>query len=323
MTEAQVENTWPTTLLLASPRGFCAGVIRAIDTLSVVQAQNPTNTTYSYHEIIHNTHVVGGFKQSGVKFVDEINQIPEGKTVVLSAHGVSPAIRKQAQNRGLRIVDATCPLVEKTHREALKYIRGNYTILYIGHAGHDETIGTLGEAPDKIKLIQTIRDATTIEVPDEEKVALITQTTLSQGETEEIRNILRKRFMKMVEPKQEDICYATQNRQDGVRRMVENGAQVVITVGSPNSSNSQRLREVTEDQGAIGILIDDASELDPSIFFGVNCVGLTAGASAPDDKFQKVVDWFKARGSINITGVVVADESRTIFTLPVQLRKSI
>lgn len=321
MTEVEIENNWPQTLLLPTPRGFCAGVRRAIGALKETQNKNQDRTVYAYHEIIHNTHVVKSFEETGTKFVNEINEIPVGETVVLSAHGVSPEIRDQVEQRRLNWVDATCPLVEKTHREVKRFIEENYTTIYIGHRGHDETIGTLGEAPDKIKLIQNLEDATAVEVSDPEKVALITQTTLSQDETAEIVRVLKAKFNSLVEPKQEDICYATQNRQDGVKEIIKKGAKVIVVVGSPNSSNSQRLKEVAESLGAKGYLVDDVSELDPSIFFGVNCAGLTAGASAPDEKFQEVVDWFRARGSNIIKEVAVADENRINFAPPIQLRK--
>lgn len=316
------DRSWPSKVLLASPRGFCAGVIRAVEALREFHKRNqkrePGSVTYSYHEIIHNTHVVREFEEAGVVFVDDIGDIPKGANVMFSAHGVSPEVRSQTQERRLNWVDATCPLVEKPHREIKKYAEEGYTILYIGHAGHDEAVGTIGEAPNNIKLIQTLEDAGRVTVSDKEKVALTTQTTLSLDDTARIRAVLKQRFPNIVEPRKQDICYATQNRQDGVKEMVERGAGVIIVVGSPNSSNSKRLREVAETTGAKTYFVDDAGGLEgkETEFLGTTVVGLTSGASVPEDKFQEVVAWFRERGSREFIQIVVEDESKIQFTPP-------
>lgn len=320
--ELSERELWPQTLLIASPRGFCAGVRRAIDALWEFHKRNqekdPGAITYSYHQIIHNTHVVREFENAGVMFVDDINEIPEGENVMFSAHGVSPEVRFQTEARGLTWIDATCPLVEKPHREIRKFVELGYTILYIGHAGHDETNGTIGEAPENMKLIQTVEDARDIKIKDPEKVALTTQTTLSIDDTAEIRQVLKERFPKIVEPPRSDICYATQNRQDGVKEMVGRGASVIVVVGSPNSSNSKRLAEVTESYGARAYFIDEVGELigKEGEFSGVSVIGLTSGASAPEDKLQEVVGWFRERGSKEILEIIVEDESKIAFAPP-------
>lgn len=306
---------WPTKVYLASPRGFCAGVVMAIETLKEVQRLNPDQTVYSYHEIIHNNHVVNDFEKSGVRFVNSVEEVPEGTPLVLSAHGVSPKIMDQAEQRRHRVIDATCPLVNKTHTEARRFLDEGRTVLYIGHAGHDETEGTLGFAPE-IKLIEKEEDIERIEVPDPEKVALITQTTLSMDDAAKIRSSILKRFPNLVEPSRLDICFATQNRQDGVKGMINMGAQAIVVCGSPTSSNSARLTEVALAYGAPSFLVDEASLLDPRNFTGFRIVGLTSGASAPEDKFLEVVDFFQSRGSLVETLKVTDDENNRTFALP-------
>lgn len=334
--QKQTNKSWPKKILIASPRGFCAGVERAIEVLERIQNANPNEQIYSYHQIVHNTHVVRRFEKSGVQFVDEMTQIPEGGTVVFSAHGVSPEVRRQTGERKLNWVDATCPLVEKPHREVKKYADQGYTILYIGHAGHDETIGTMGEAPEHMKLIETVEDAQSVQVENPEKLAVTTQTTLSLDDTAEIIAVLKKRFPAMIAPRSEDICYATQNRQDAVKEMVERGAQAIVIVGSSNSSNAHRMREVAErsllaqhypNQTSEGpsYLIDDVKELTDreSLFYGLEAVGLSSAASVSEDKFQEVVSWFRERGTELVEEVVVADESKIHFAPPQGLRVAI
>lgn len=328
------EKDWPEKILIASPRGFCAGVERAIEVLERIQNANPTEQIYSYHQIVHNTHVVHKFEKSGVQFVDDITEIPKGGTVVFSAHGVSPEVRGQTQERNLNWVDATCPLVEKPHREVKKYAGQGYTILYIGHAGHDETIGTMGEAPEHMVLIETVEDAQQVQVADPEKLALTTQTTLSLDDTAEIIAVLKERFPKMIVPRSDDICYATQNRQDAVKEMVQKGAKAIVIVGSSNSSNAHRMREVAErallahtmrnsgkSKGS-AYLIDDVKELTgrESLFYGLDAMGLSSAASVSEEKFQEVVSWFRERGTQFVEEVVVADESKIHFAPPQGLR---
>lgn len=310
----------PLKIFVANPRGFCAGVVRAVDALWDYHRQNqsdkPDAKTYSYHQIIHNTHIVRQFEQAGVVFVNDIAEIPEGSNLMLSAHGVTPEVIKQAEQRGLRLKDATCPLVDKTHREARRYLDEGMTVLLIGHPGHDETVGTLGYAPE-VKLIEKPEDVDNLQVPDPDKVALIMQTTLSMDDADAARKAVIGRFPNVVMPKVSDICYATQNRQDGVKTMVDKGAEIVVVVGSQNSSNSKRLAEVAMTAGVVrSYLIDDASELNPDWFVGAEAVGLTSGASAPEDKFQEVMAWFQQLGSTSVEEVTVADESRMSFSPP-------
>ncbi|MCL4513720.1 MAG: 4-hydroxy-3-methylbut-2-enyl diphosphate reductase [Candidatus Eremiobacteraeota bacterium] len=326
------DKRWPEKILLASPRGFCAGVDRAIDVLNRVQAADGGEQIYSYHQIVHNTHVVRKFEEQGVKFVEDISMVPQGKTVVFSAHGVSPEIRESTQKRELNWIDATCPLVEKPHREVKKFAEQGYTILYIGHAGHDETIGTMGEAPNHMILIETVEDAKNVQVPNPEKLALTTQTTLSLDDTAEIVAVLKARFPHLTAPRSEDVCYATQNRQDAVKAMVRKGAEAVVIVGSSNSSNAHRMREVAEQalkmkflgetKKGSAYLIDDVQELDgkESFFSHLNVVGLSSAASVSEEKFQEVVNWFKERGSRIVEEEVVADESKIHFASPQRLR---
>lgn len=328
------KESWPRKILIASPRGFCAGVERAIEVLERVQEANINKQIYSYHQIVHNTHVVRKFEKSGVRFVDDMTEIPEGGTVVFSAHGVSPEVRKETQERKLNWVDATCPLVEKPHREVKKYAEQGYTILYIGHAGHDETIGTMGEAPEHMRLIETVEDARRVHVADPEKLALTTQTTLSLDDTGEIVAVLKERFPNMIVPRSEDICYATQNRQDAVKEMVQKGAQAIVILGSSNSSNAHRMREVAQralsayyrnqsgNNRIPAYLIDDVKELtgQEALFHDLQAVGLSSAASVSEEKFEEVVSWFRERGTELVEEVVVADESKIHFAPPQGLR---
>ncbi len=289
-------------IILANPRGFCAGVHMAIDVVDQVLDLYPGQTIYVFHEIVHNKHVVGRFKDRGVVFVESLNEVPEGEIVIFSAHGVSPMVRQRAQNRGLIAIDATCPLVTKVHSEAIRYARQGYQILLVGHSRHQEVVGTRGEAPNAIKVVESVHDAQTIQVKDDTKLVYLTQTTLSTDDAYAIISELKKRFPKIKEPPGSDICYATTNRQHAVRQIAKQ-CDLVLVVGSDNSSNSVRLTEIAQHAGTPGYLVDDVSEIDPNWFKGASRVLLTAGASAPEDlvaeickalidRFQcKLIDW--------------------------------
>ena len=261
----------PVKLELVAPRGYCAGVDRAIETVErVLDELGPP--VYVRGEIVHNTHVVSSLREKGAVFVDDPREVPAGQTIILSAHGVSPEVRRIAAERDLRVIDATCPLVAKVHAEVRRFAGRGATVLLVGHADHDEVIGTRGEAPDAVILVEDIADAETVEVPDPSNVALTTQTTLSIDDTTAIVEVLKRRFPALVGPKTSDICYATQNRQDAVRSVVGDGADLVLVVGSRNSSNSMRMVEVARAAGSDAYLIDNASELDPG--------GSTGGAGS-------------------------------------------
>ncbi len=314
---------WPETVFKAVPNGQCAGVIRAIDGLHETVTKSPGQRVYGFHDIVHNTQVVGDFERKGVTFSDNLDEVPDGSTVMFSAHGVSPSVVREAQSRGMKIIDATCPLVDKVHREVEEYAKLGFTIILIGHKGHDEAIGTKGVAPEQTVLIETLEEAENLEVEDPEKVALTTQTTLSVEDTKAIREALIRKFPKLAEPKKSDICYATQNRQDAVKEMVRQGAQAVVVVGSPNSSNSNRLREVGDEtlrrrgRPEISVMIDDVKELDELAyqFEGLNIVGVTSGASVPSEKLNEVIEWFKKHGTQNVRDINLpnVDESRMRF----------
>ncbi len=266
-------------IILANPRGFCAGVNMAIAALDqCVEMFGPN--IYVYHEIVHNRYVVDRFTAMGVTFVDSVEEIPEGSILLYSAHGVSPEVRNASRTRNLMTIDATCPLVTKVHMEAIRYAKRGYHILLVGHEGHDEVIGTMGEAPQSITLVETPEEVDALSFPPDAKLALLTQTTLSVDEAERVISRLRERFPQIESPKKEDICYATTNRQDAVRQLAEH-ADLLIVLGSQNSSNSQRLREIGEQCGIPAFLIDGAEELQTDWFAGVETVLITAGASAP------------------------------------------
>lgn len=306
---AEQETPWPQKILLAKPRGFCAGVVKAVNELQIIvdanRAQDPIATTYAFHKIIHNKSVIEGFEQQGVRFVDNIEDIPDNESVIYSAHGVSPQVRAQAQRKGLKEYDTTCPLVESPHRRARRLAAEGYTMFYIGHAGHDEAVGVLGEAPDQMILVETVEDIvkTRLENPDLEKIAYLTQTTLSKDDTAPITAALEQTYPGILPPPKSDICYATLNRQHAVKAAINEGAEIIAVVGSQTSSNSKRLAEVAISTGKSlnrqirAFLVDEVAELDPKWFIGANIVGITAGASVPEDKFQEVVSWFKSRGS--------------------------
>lgn len=287
------KNNFPKKLLIASPRGFCSGVKKAIEILNNLIKENPGKTIYCYHQIVHNTFVVRDFEQRGVKFVDNLDEVPKNSILVFSSHGVSPEIRLKADDRRLTTVDATCPFVAKTHNEIKKNASDGVKIIYIGQIGHDEAIGATGEAPDSTIVISSIDDFPNLPYSPNDRIALITQTTLSFDETEKIKQALRKRFPKLIEPPKDDICQATQDRQNGVKEIVKKGAEVVIVLGSKNSSNSNRLKNIAEKAGAKAYLVDEISEVDPKILENVDCVGLTAGASLPENKITESIDWFK------------------------------
>ena len=273
-------------ILLVSPRGFCAGVNMAIEALERAIELFGT-PLYVFHEIVHNRHVVDRFREKGVVFVDHLHEVPSGSHLMYSAHGISPAVHKEAQQRNLHVVDATCPLVRKVHLEAIRFARLGYTIVLIGHRGHDEVVGTLGEAPEQITLVETLQDVDRLEVPDPNKVAYLTQTTLSVDDTREVIEALKKRFPKISGPDVKDICYATQNRQAAVRALAED-VQLILVVGARNSSNSNRLREIGEEMGVPTYLVEDASDLNHGWFEGVERVGVTAGASSPEQLVREL-----------------------------------
>lgn len=304
-------------VILANPRGFCAGVNMAIESLERALEMFGT-PIYVYHEIVHNRPVVDRFQKKGVVFVDAIDEIPMGATVLYSAHGVAPLIRKMSQERNLRAIDATCPLVTKVHKEAIRFAEEGYTILLIGHEGHDEVLGTMGEAPSHMILVQDLADALALQIPQETKLAYLTQTTLSVDESQGIIDALKKKYPGIVGPSKEDICYATQNRQEAVRELVSN-ADLVLVLGSQNSSNSNRLAELGRLKGAQSYLIDSVREIQPDWLKGVETVLVTAGASAPEDVVEECVEYLKNQFGAEVESKVVREE-HVHFPLPRELR---
>lgn len=300
----------PKKLLIASPRGFCAGVKRAITTLNEVIDKYPGQKIYCYHQIVHNNHVVKIFEEKGVRFIESLDEAPKGSILVFSSHGVSPAIRKQALSKNLKTIDATCPFVAKTHFEVKKYASDGLQILYIAQPNHDEAIGTSGEAPNSVHLITSLEEAEKLHLSPTDTVALVTQTTLSFDETEKLRQSLKEKFPNLLEAPRGDICMATQNRQAGVKEMVKKGAEIVIVLGSPKSSNSNKLKKVAEKEGAIAYLFDEIAELDPEILSRFTIVGLTGGASLPEEKIVEAIEWLKKHGITEVEEVIVADESQ-------------
>ncbi|MCI0492001.1 MAG: 4-hydroxy-3-methylbut-2-enyl diphosphate reductase [Planctomycetes bacterium] len=304
-------------VLLASPRGFCAGVNMAIESLDLA-LESLSPPIYVYHEIVHNKYVVDRFRRRGVTFVDNLADVPPGATLLFSAHGVSPEIRRIARERKLRAIDATCPLVTKVHLEAIKYAQAGYTILLIGHEGHDEVIGTMGEAPEAIVLVESPEDVAGLEVIDEGKVAYLTQTTLSVDDANRIIARLRERFPRIVSPPKEDICYATQNRQEAVSILARE-ADLAIVLGSQNSSNSQRLTELARERGIPAHLVDGPADLDPAWFGGVETVLVTAGASAPEEVVDQCLDWLREKFDAAIEPRSIREENVS-FPLPRELQ---
>lgn len=306
-------------VMLANPRGFCAGVYMAIDVVNRVLDLCPGEEIYVYHEIVHNKHVVDRFRGRGVTFVDALADVPEGAIVVFSAHGVSPEVQQQARDRNLTAIDATCPLVTKVHMEALRYSRKGYQILLIGHRGHDEVEGTIGHAPGDIVVVESPEEVKRLEVRDSDRLAYLTQTTLSLDDADRIISALRKRFPNIKAPPTDDICYATTNRQMAVRHLAPD-ADLVLVVGSRNSSNSVRLTEIAESLGTPGRLLDDKSELDAAWFEGVDAVLVTAGASAPEDLVRDIVAELVERFDASVQQFDVFSED-VEFSIPRSLKE--
>jgi len=307
-------------VLLASPRGYCAGVERAVET--VEQAlEHYGAPVYVRKQIVHNIHVVRDLEARGAIFVEEETEVPEGATVVFSAHGVAPTVHENSTQLGHNVIDATCPLVTKVHVQARRYAAEGYTIVLIGHEGHEEVVGTTGEAPDATVLVQTVAEAEALDLPPGARPAYVTQTTLSVDETGEIIKVLRRRFPDIRAPRKEDICYATSNRQWAVKEMLPE-IDLLLVIGSANSSNSNRLVETARALGTPAYLIDDESEIDSAWLDDVETVGITSGASAPEKLVNRVCDWFRARGVTNIEAYRLIDEDVT-FRLPVELRREL
>jgi 4-hydroxy-3-methylbut-2-enyl diphosphate reductase len=309
----------PRTILLAAPRGFCAGVDRAIKIVELaLEACGPP--VYVRHAIVHNTHVVADLEARGAVFVEETDEVPEGAIVVFSAHGVPPQVRERAGALGLRVLDATCPLVTKVHYEARNYAAQGYDIVLIGHAGHQEVVGTMGHAPDAIHLVETPEDIATLQIRDPDRIAYISQTTLSVDDANRVIGALKQRFPNARGPRGDDICYATQNRQDATRVLAQR-SDLVLVVGSQTSSNSKRMVEVALEHGAAARLIDDASALDPAWLTEVDTIGLTSGASAPDVLVSGVIAVLEAlpRGA-QVVPLEVVDEQMQ-FALPAAMQR--
>lgn len=301
---------------LAHPRGFCAGVDRAIDIVKLsLEIFGPP--VYVRHEIVHNHHVVNDLRARGAIFVEDLGEIPRGAVTIFSAHGVSPAVRQEAARRSLQVIDATCPLVTKVHLEAIQFARQGFHIALIGHRHHVEVEGTMGEAPDSMTLVETLEDVANMTVPDPEKVAVLTQTTLSLDDANHMVAALQQRFPGIRLPRSGDICYATTNRQAAVRRMAET-CDLILVIGSPTSSNSNRLVEVAISQGARSLLVDDSSQIRTEMLSGVRTLGITAGASAPENVVQEVLRWLQAHFEVDLEPLEVVSEEVS-FTIPKEL----
>jgi 4-hydroxy-3-methylbut-2-en-1-yl diphosphate reductase len=296
----------PTTVLLAAPRGYCAGVERAVDAVERALETHGA-PVYVRKQIVHNLHVVRDLEAKGAIFVEEETEVPEGAVVVLSAHGVAPEVYANASERSLLVLDATCPLVTKVHLEARRFARHGQTILLIGHAGHEEVVGTTGQAAERTILVQDLEGARTVQVPDPENLSYLTQTTLSVDETNAIVEVLRERFPAIQGPPREDICYATQNRQDAIKEIARR-ADVVLVIGSDNSSNSNRLAEVAREVGTPAHLVDDETEVDPAWVEGADVVGLTSGASAPERLVDRMLAWLAEQGATEVEEVRLTEE---------------
>jgi 4-hydroxy-3-methylbut-2-enyl diphosphate reductase len=306
-------------VLLASPRGWCAGVERAVETVErALRLYGPP--VYVRRQIVHNAHVVRDLETRGAVFVADESDVPEGATLVLSAHGVAPSVHRRAGERRLNTIDATCPLVTKVHVQARRYAADGYAVVLIGHAGHEEVEGTLGEAPQAISLVESVADAEALDLPAGQDVAYITQTTLSVDETAEIVSTLRRRFPHMRAPAREDICYATSNRQWAVKQMLPE-IDLLLVIGSANSSNSNRLVEVARAGGVDAHLVEDETEIDEAWLDGVETVGVTSGASAPESLVSRVCEWFRRRGVLEVENFASVYED-VVFKLPVELRRA-
>ena len=303
-------------VILAKPRGFCAGVEMAIETVERALEKHGA-PVYVFHEIVHNQHVVADFQRRGVIFVNSIAEVPARSNVIFSAHGVSPVVWQQAKKKQLQwAIDATCPLVEKVHREVRKFVAQGYWILLVGHRDHDEIAGTSGEAPARTLVVESVPEAKSVVVPEPDKVVVLTQTTLSVDDTREIIEVLQERFPRMITPAKEDICYATQNRQDAVKQLAKE-VQLVLVIGSKNSENSNQLVKVARSLGKPAYLIDDQRGIDPAWLIGVSRVGITSGASVPDQLVQDVVESFKRRGAqVEQIGLV---EENIHFAVPTEI----
>jgi 4-hydroxy-3-methylbut-2-enyl diphosphate reductase len=307
-------------VLLASPRGYCAGVERAVETVERA-LEHYGAPVYVRKQIVHNIHVVRDLEARGAIFVEEETEVPAGATVVYSAHGVAPTVFENSARLGHNVIDAVCPLVTKVHVQARRFAEEGYTIVLIGHAGHEEVVGTMGEAPESTVLVQTAEEAEALELPGDATLAYVTQTTLSVDETADIIGVLRRRFPSIRAPHKEDICYATSNRQWAVKEMLSE-IDLLLVIGSRNSSNSNRLVETARAAGTEAHLIDDESEIDVAWLDGVETVGITSGASAPEKLVTRVCDWFRARGTTAIEPYRLVDED-VVFRLPVELRREL
>jgi 4-hydroxy-3-methylbut-2-enyl diphosphate reductase len=308
-------------ILLASPRGFCAGVDRAIEIVeAALRRFGPP--VYVRHEIVHNRHVVEELRKQGAVFVDEPDQVPRGALLIFSAHGVSPAVREAAERQGLRTIDATCPLVTKVHVEARRFAESGHEIVLVGHAGHVEVEGTMGHAPERMRLVEDVADVERLQVDDPERLAVLTQTTLSVDDTRDVLDALRRRFPAVQLPRKDDICYATQNRQNAVKAMLDE-ADLVLVVGAPESSNSNRLVEIARKAGLRAHLVQTAAEIEPAWLAGVSCVGVTAGASAPEVLVEAVIERLRAlAGGDAVVDAQPALDEGVVFQLPAELRSS-
>jgi 4-hydroxy-3-methylbut-2-enyl diphosphate reductase len=316
VTLVPIRSNGSKTLVRVRPRGFCAGVVRAVDIVELsLEAYGPP--VYVHHEIVHNRYVVEQLRQRGAVFVESVSEVPEGAVLVFSAHGVPPEVREEARQRKLRVIDATCPLVTKVHLEALKFAREGRTIILIGHRDHQEIVGTSGEAPERTLVVDSVEAVERLEVPDPNKLAFLTQTTLSFYDTQEIVARLRQRFPAIVGPASDDICYATQNRQEAVEDMARE-VEMILVVGSANSSNSNRLVEVSERRGVSARLIEDANDIRPEWLEGLTRVGLTAGASAPEILVQQVSERLASLGFTDQRDLDLIRED-VVFTLPAEL----
>jgi 4-hydroxy-3-methylbut-2-enyl diphosphate reductase len=307
-------------VLLASPRGYCAGVERAVETVERALELYGT-PVYVRKQIVHNLHVVRELEERGAIFVDDETAVPEGETMVLSAHGVAPSVHRNAEARGLRTIDATCPLVTKVHVQARRYAAEGYFVILIGHARHEEVVGTMGEIPGSIALVESIEDVERLSFPEDARLAYVTQTTLSVDETAEVIAALRRRFPSIRAPQREDICYATSNRQWAVKEMLPE-IDLLLVIGSKNSSNSNRLVETAHAAGVSSHLIDDETEIDEAWLDGVSVVGITSGASAPEKLVRQVCEWFRVRGVEDIESHRFVEEDIE-FRLPVELRREL
>ena len=306
-------------VILARPRGVCAGVERAVKIVELALERFGA-PIYVRKEIVHNRFIVDHLRQQGARFVDELDEVPAGALVIFSAHGISPAVREDAERRGLRTVDATCPLVSKVHLEVLRYVKRDYNLVLIGHEGHDEVVGTLGHAPQSITLVTDVAHAERVELPLDKPLIVLTQTTLSVDDTKQIMGVLMRRFPQLETPGADDICYATQNRQNAVKALAESRIDLLLVVGSNNSSNAKRLVEVGESRGVPGYLIDRGAEIRPEWLKGVSAVGVTSGASTPEELVQDVVARLRELGASEVE-VSTTVEEHVVFTLPPELRQ--